>query len=212
MPLLLALFIFFHSLLVFALALLAAILVHLIVRRRSLFSRSFLWTLGSAYFLFVLMYSVSPRLRYLEFKVTHPAWLEVPAAVEKVETIWKPRMRRQMPHAVANVRYYYTDASTGETMRGTRGEAIEKYSYRFWNTAASGARCQERLRAAAEAYVAAQNSRPGTSESRLFMPLNTVLLSGSAVLNILFGFFKSVLVIALVVLVFMGLGKLFEKR
>ncbi len=222
LPVLLGLFIFFYSLLLFGLAMLAALVVQLLVRRKPLWSRSFLWTAGLVYGFFVLIFSLSPRLQYLEFEVTHPAWVEVPATVENVEAFWRPRARRQLPHAVVNVKYHYLDASTGAIIRKMEAGAMKRYSYRFWNTAQSSEQHREQLQREAEGAGAAHNFKvfvaPGTSKSRLFMPLNAVCFGGSDWLRILFGLFQIAMVTVGVVLLIgavplaIGLGKSFKKH
>lgn len=197
---------------VFVLALLISISVYLIIFRRSFVRKSFLFLLGGIYAMSLFIYSLSPRIQYEEFKITHPHWKEVKGNISKFDVSWRGGKRRK---SVAKIFYQYT--INNKRFKALEDDAIENNSYSvFWVSDEGKKQYNQDLEESVKEYIRAKNfkilTNVQTNECKIFIPLNFILFSNSSGFNILATFLKIILVPLLSVFVLSLITERLKRR
>lgn len=197
---------------VFALALLISISVYVTVFRRSFVRKSFLFLLGGIYAMLMFIYSLSPRIQYEEFKITHPHWKEVEGNISKFDVSWEGGKRRK---SVAKIFYQYT--INNKRFKAFENDAIENKSYSvFWVSDEGKKQYNRDMEESMNEYIRDKNfkimANVQTNECKIFIPLNFILLSNSSGFNILATFLKIILVPLLCFLIISLITERLEKR
>lgn len=178
-PLLGLLFVIFNPLSLFAISVLVAILLYIIVFRTTIFSKLFLFFLAATYIFILFIYSLSPKIQYIEFKTTHPSWVEVEGNSLRVDVNWQGGKTRR---SVADITYQYRIHNTIVKKIGNNILKNNTYSV-FWNSEKEKKESNQKLKNLVETYIQKKNYKilknPDSEESKLFIPLNNVLLSSS---------------------------------
>lgn len=86
-----------------------------------------IWSL--IYFPLLILFSISPFLRWKEFQWTHPGWKEAKAQIISYESRWEKPYRKTSGYAYVNVSYEYKIA--GQSYKNTEYKA-EKLYYPLW--------------------------------------------------------------------------------
>lgn len=193
-PLLGLLLVAINPLSVFVLALLISIMVYVTVFRKIFLRQSFLFLLGGIYSIFMFIYSLSPRIQYEEFKITHPHWKEVEGNISKFDVSWKGGKGRK---SVAKIYYQYT--VNNKRFKAFEDDAIENKSYSvFWVSDEGKKEYNSDLEERMSEYIRDKNfkifANVQTNECKIFIPLNFILISNSSAFNTLATMLKIMLV------------------
>lgn len=71
------------------LAILLSTIVYYLIFRKHIFRKTFLFVLAPIYLCLLFVYSISPKIQYHEFKLTHPNWTEVKGQISNFDVIWR---------------------------------------------------------------------------------------------------------------------------
>ncbi|RXM52877.1 MULTISPECIES: hypothetical protein [unclassified Chryseobacterium] len=193
-PLLGLLVVIFNPISLFIISVLASILVYITVFRTTIFSKTFLYFLAVIYAVIMFVYSVSPKIQYTEFKTTHPNWIETEGTSLTADVNWRGGKNRR---SVADITYQYR--MNNKTFKKTANNALKNNTYSvFWNSEKEKNESNQDLKKRVENYVQQKNFKilrnPNSGETKLFIPLNDLLLSNSFGFQLLVTFSKVMLV------------------
>ncbi|OCA78311.1 hypothetical protein BBH99_08790 [Chryseobacterium contaminans] len=178
-PLLGLLFVVINPLSLFAISALLGILLYIIVFRKTIFSKLFLFSLAAIYTVILFIYSVSPKIQYMEFITTHPHWVEVDGNSFRVNVNWQGSKNRR---SVADITYQYR--INHKFINASEKNVLKNNAYSiFWNSKKEKNESNQKLKKRVESYIQKKNFKilknPDSEESRLFIPLDNVLFSNS---------------------------------
>lgn len=178
-PLLGVLFVVLNPLSIFVISVLMGILLYIIVFRKTIFSKLFLFFLAAIYVVILFIYSVSPKLQYVEFKTTHPNWVEVEGDSLHTDVSWHGGKSRR---SVANITYQYH--INNKIANKSENNVLKNNTYSlFWNSEKEKSDSNQELEKRMETYIQQKNFKilknPNSEETKLFIPLDDVLLSNS---------------------------------
>lgn len=206
-PLLCLLFVILNPLSFFALALFVSIIIYILVFREHIFRKTFLYLFAPVYLCFIFIYSISPKVKYLEFKTTHWNWIEVKGEISDFDITWKGGKSR---YSSANISYHYT--VNNRKYQENESNVIENRSNSvFWVSEKEKEELNLDLHKNVEQYIQERNFKifynPKTGESKILMPLKLILLSNSSGFNFVFCMLKVMLLPILLIMLFMIFSK-----
>lgn len=184
-PILGVLFVIFNPLSLLAISVLVAILCYAFVFRRTIFSKLFLFFLVAVYAVILLIYSISPKIQYIEFKTTHPSWVEVEGNALHADVSWNGGKSRK---SVADITYQYR--INNKLVSKSANNVLKNNAYSvFWNSKKEKDESNQKLKSRVESYIRQKNFKilknPASEETKLFIPLDNILLSNSPGFQIL---------------------------
>jgi energy-coupling factor transporter transmembrane protein EcfT len=91
----------------------------------------FLILTGLVYVPLLLLFSVSPFLRFAEFRCTHPGWKTAEAEDLSYGSEWEPRKRRSSGYAYSDISYSYQVGTRSFTHKE---HSVEKLYYPVWES------------------------------------------------------------------------------
>lgn len=198
-PLLGILMIILNPLSIFGLAILISIIFYLIFFGRNLCIKIFLFVFAAFYFLFLMIYSLSPKIQYIEFKYSHFKWIEVDGKISDFAVDWKGSKSRK-----SGVDIKYQFFYDHKTYSGMQKNVIQHYTNSvFWDSDKEIKQSNQTLSSDMKDYISEKNYKiyykAETGESKVLMPLNNFLLSNSFAFNILFALSKIIFIPLLVI-------------
>ncbi|WP_347218394.1 hypothetical protein [Chryseobacterium sp.] len=178
-PLLGLVVVILNPLSLFAISVLVAALLYRIVFHKTFFSKLFIFFLTTIYAFIMLIYSVSPKIQYVEFQKTHPNWVEVQGDSLHVEVDWQGGRTRK---SVADITYQYR--THGKTVKKLENNVLKNNTYSvFWNSESEKKESNLELKNRIQTYIQQKNFKilknQDAEESKLFIPLDNILLSSS---------------------------------
>jgi len=209
-PLIGLLIVILNPLSIFGIALLVSVPFYFIIFKSDSGKRTFLFLTGGLYVLFLLMYSVSPKVQYLEFKFSHYNWIEVDGRITDFSIDWKSGKNRK---SIADIKYQFK--SNDHTYKREETGAVVHYTNSiFWDSEKDKMRSNAILESDVKDYINEKNYRilyhPKTRKSKIMMPLNMFLFSNSGGFNIIFTTSKIFLIPLL--LMFIIFGNTFKRK
>lgn len=178
LPIVGLLFVALNPLSIFVISVLLGTLLYLTVFRQTIF-RKLLLFIGAMYMVLLFIYSVSPRIQYIEFKTTHPSWVEVEGNFLHVEVRWKGSKTKR---SAADITYQYRFNNKLVTKWASNVLRNNTYSI-FWSSLKERKESDQKLRNRIEHYIQQKNFKilksPNSDESKLFIPLDHILFSNS---------------------------------
>lgn len=201
-PLLGILVVIFNPLSLFVISVLLGILIYTILFRKTIFSKLFLFFLAGIYVVILFIYSLSPKIQYVEFKMTHPNWIEVKADSLDVDVNWEGGKTRK---SVADITYQYHIKN--KIIHKSANNILKNNTYSiFWNSEKEKKESNQKLKNRVETYFQKNNFKilksPNSDETKLFIPLDNILLSSSFGVHFLVTFSKVMLVPLFFILIF----------
>lgn len=179
LPIVGLLFVALNPLSIFVISALLGTLFYLIVFRQTIFHKLFLFFIGAMYMVLLFIYSVSPRIQYIEFKTTHPSWIEVEGNFLHVEVRWKGSKTKS---SAADITYQYRLNNKSVTKLANNVLKNNTYSI-FWSSLKEKKESDQKLKTRIENYIQQNNFKilksPNSDESKLFIPLDHILFSNS---------------------------------
>lgn len=169
----------FNPISLFILSVLGGTLLYVIVFRKIIFRKFFLFFPTVIYIILLFIYSVSPKIQYVEFKTTHPDWVEVEGDSLHVEVSWQGGKSRK---SVADITYQYRIHN--KVFSKTENRALKNYTYSvFWNSENEKKESNLVLKNRVKTYIQQKNFKilknPASEETKLFIPLDNILFSSS---------------------------------
>lgn len=209
-PLLGIVFIAFNPISFFVLATILSTIFYYLIFRKNIFRKTFLFVLASVYLFLMFVYSVSPKIQYCEFKLTHPDWIEVKGQISNFDVVWKGGKSRK---STVEIDYQYIIYS--KKFHRTAVDVISRRSHSvFWSSENEIKESNLKLKQDITEYVSVENFKifhnPQTEESRLFIPLNILLFSNSSGFSIIYGMLKIILIPFLFFIIFSGIKNKFQ--
>ncbi|WP_027374155.1 hypothetical protein [Chryseobacterium sp. UNC8MFCol] len=173
------LIVIFNPISIFILSVLGGTLLYIIVFRKTIFRKLFFLFLTVIYIILLFIYSVSPKIQYVEFKTTHPDWVEVEGDSLHVEVSWQGGKSRK---STADITYQYR--INNKIFSKTENRALKNNTYSvFWNSENEKKESNLALKNRVETYIRQKNFKilknPASEETQLFIPLDNILFSSS---------------------------------
>lgn len=178
-PLLGLLVVIFNPLSLAMISAVSGTLIYLMIFRKNIFSKIFVFFLVATYAVVLFIYSVSPKIQYLEFKATHPNWSEVEGYSFLVDVNWQGGKARR---SSANITYQYR--INDKIVKKSESNVLKNNTYSiFWNSEKEKKESNQKLKSRIENYIQQKNfkilKKPDSAETKLFIPLDDVLFSSS---------------------------------
>lgn len=190
LPLFAVAVIIFNPISVFVFSLLLVFILSFKFLKEGTFLKKFLWRLGIIYASILSLLSLSPRLKYWEFKIFNPNYKEVNATIVDYKIDWHKTTKGTSVGPKATIKYLFSE--NGKLLKDQN--KIQRYSSKIYHTKKVIEKRKNILSKKIEQYkneknfAVFYNQEKNTSE--LFMPLNTISFNYSLFWHLFIFIFK----------------------